>query len=154
MTMPVIIDCPPEWAALWWRQRQTAITVFWLPSRLLLDSMTCSWQSGCCTSRLPFGVVLNKTAGNRIIHEFCRQVGIEIWMEIPYAEEIARDYAKVYCLSQATAGCGKNFSVVSGDRKESEAVKQIVFISGKGARGKVPGGISCFAGKRENDCRL
>jgi MinD superfamily P-loop ATPase len=44
---------------------------------------------------LPFGVVLNKASdSSRVIHEFCDSEGIEILMEIPFSQEIAKGYSK------------------------------------------------------------
>jgi MinD superfamily P-loop ATPase len=93
--LPVIIDCPPGMGCAVVEAASdcdygilvTEPTPFGLHDLQLAVRMLYKLE-------LPFGVVLNKATGNRIIHEFCRQVGIEIWMEIPYAEEIARDYAK------------------------------------------------------------
>lgn len=44
---------------------------------------------------LPFGVVLNKASDNgRFIHEFCDSEGIELLMEIPFSQDIARSYSR------------------------------------------------------------
>lgn len=43
---------------------------------------------------LPFGVVLNKaTVENTIIHEFCKNEDIDLMMEIPFSQEIAKGYS-------------------------------------------------------------
>lgn len=44
---------------------------------------------------IPFGIILNKaTPDNTSIHDFCREEGIGLMMEIPYSREIAEDYSK------------------------------------------------------------
>jgi len=44
---------------------------------------------------LPFGVVLNKASDNsRLIHEFCENEGIELLMEIPFSQDIAKGYSR------------------------------------------------------------
>ncbi|MDK2932937.1 MAG: hypothetical protein PWP27_747 [Clostridiales bacterium] len=44
---------------------------------------------------IPFGIVLNKASDNsRLIHDFCRNEGIELLMEIPFSQEIAEEYSK------------------------------------------------------------
>lgn len=44
---------------------------------------------------LPGGVVINKADGDsRDIHAFCREAGLPIWLEIPFAAEIAANYAR------------------------------------------------------------
>ncbi|NMB34055.1 MAG: 4Fe-4S binding protein [Clostridium sp.] len=41
------------------------------------------------------GVVLNKALkDNKLIHEFCKREGIELLMEIPFSQEIARNYSR------------------------------------------------------------
>lgn len=44
---------------------------------------------------LPFGVVLNKASeSSRIIHDFCEKEGIDLLMEIPFSQNIAKNYSK------------------------------------------------------------
>ncbi|MCR4435784.1 MAG: ATP-binding protein [Clostridiales bacterium] len=44
---------------------------------------------------IPFGIVLNKASdSSRLIHDFCRDEGIELLMEIPFSQEIAESYSK------------------------------------------------------------
>jgi MinD superfamily P-loop ATPase len=44
---------------------------------------------------IPFGVVLNKASdSSTIIHDYCRDEGIEILLEIPFSQEIAKAYSK------------------------------------------------------------
>ena len=44
---------------------------------------------------LHFGVVLNKASDNsRLIHEFCESEGIKLLMEIPFSQDIARNYSR------------------------------------------------------------
>lgn len=44
---------------------------------------------------LPFGVVLNKACENNgLIHEFCEKEGIELLMEIPFSQDIAKNYSR------------------------------------------------------------
>jgi MinD superfamily P-loop ATPase len=42
----------------------------------------------------PFGVVINKALeNNSIIRDYCHDEGLEILLEIPYSEEIAKSYS-------------------------------------------------------------
>lgn len=44
---------------------------------------------------IPFGVVLNKASdSSTIIHDYCKNEGIEILLEIPFSKEIAKSYSK------------------------------------------------------------
>lgn len=44
---------------------------------------------------LPFGVVINKAMEHdKSIHDYCREEGIKVFMEIPYLREIAENYSK------------------------------------------------------------
>lgn len=44
---------------------------------------------------IPFGVVLNKASdSSRLIHEFCESEGIDLLMEIPFSQDIAKGYSK------------------------------------------------------------
>lgn len=44
---------------------------------------------------IPCGVVVNKASQtNKSIHKFCQEEGIEILMEIPFSQEIAKGYSK------------------------------------------------------------
>ena len=44
---------------------------------------------------LPFGVVLNKASdSSRLIHEFCESEEIELLMEIPFSQDIAKGYSR------------------------------------------------------------
>lgn len=44
---------------------------------------------------LPFGVVLNKASkSDSIIHDYCQEENIEILLEIPFSEDIAKAYSK------------------------------------------------------------
>ncbi len=44
---------------------------------------------------IPFGIVLNKASSdNTSIHDFCQEEEIDLLMEIPYSQEIAKDYSR------------------------------------------------------------
>lgn len=45
--------------------------------------------------KIPFGVVVNKASQtDRSVHELCEENGIEVLMEIPFSQEIAKGYSK------------------------------------------------------------
>ena len=44
---------------------------------------------------IPFGVIINKaTEGHLLIHDYCKENGIEFLLEIPFSREIAENYSR------------------------------------------------------------
>jgi MinD superfamily P-loop ATPase len=59
---------------------------------------------------LPFGVILNKASENKkMVHEFCKNEGIELLMEIPFSREIAENYSNGILPAQNNGGWKDKF---------------------------------------------
>lgn len=60
---------------------------------------------------IPFGVAVNKASQtNKSVHEFCAKNGIEVLMEIPFSQEIAKGYSKGVLPTEANPEWKRKFS--------------------------------------------
>lgn len=94
--IPVILDCPPgaSCAVVQTIEGCDYCILVTEPTPFGLHDLKIAHQV-VQKLGIPYGVVINKaTRDNTSIQNFCRANGIEVLMEIPFAQEIAERYSK------------------------------------------------------------
>jgi MinD superfamily P-loop ATPase len=94
--LPVVLDCPPGTSCLVVQSIDgcdycilvTEPTPFGLHDLKIVVELVKKLG-------IPYGVVVNKaTDDHQLIHEFCKENGIEVLLEIPFSREVAESYSK------------------------------------------------------------
>ena len=67
------------------------------------------------TLKKPMGVVINRAGiGNGQVYQFCQEVSLPVWAEIPYKRSIAEAYASGKVVAESSAKMRRLFNELSG----------------------------------------